>query len=59
MTQAMSNAMTPAAAPAPAPAPADDPAARLEKLKGLLEKGLISQADYDSAKAEVLKKLMG
>lgn len=61
MTQAMSNAMTPAApaAPAPAPAPADDPAARLEKLKGLLDKGLISQTDYDSAKAEVLKKLMG
>lgn len=59
MTQAMSNAMTPAAAAAPAPAPADDPAARLEKLKGLLEKGLISQTDYDSAKAEVLKKLMG
>ena len=32
---------------------------RLEKLKGLLDKGLISQTDYDAAKAEVLKKLMG
>jgi membrane protease subunit (stomatin/prohibitin family) len=29
--------------------------ARLEKLKGLLDKGLISAADYDSAKAELLK----
>ena len=46
------------AAPAPASA-ADDPALRLEKLKGLLDKGLISQADYDNAKAEVLKKLLG
>lgn len=35
------------------------PEARLEKLKGMLDKGLISQADYDSAKAEVLKKLIG
>lgn len=70
MTQAMGNAFNPAAvaqsalggqsAPPAAPAQAaDDPAARLEKLKGLLDKGLISQADYDTAKAEVLKKLMG
>lgn len=71
MTQAMGNAFNPAAvaqaaiggqaAPAAAtPATAaDDPAARLEKLKDLLDKGLISQADYDTAKAEVLKKLMG
>ncbi len=71
MTQAMGNAFNPAAvaqaaiggqatpaATTPATA-ADDPAARLEKLKGLLDKGLISQADYDTAKAEVLKKLMG
>ena len=43
----------------PASAAGDDPAVRLEKLKGLLDKGLISQADYDTAKAEVLKKLMG
>lgn len=38
---------------------ADDPAARLGQLKSLLDKGLISQADYDSAKAEILKKLVG
>ena len=35
------------------------PEARLEKLKGLLDKGLISQADFDGAKAEVLKRLVG
>jgi membrane protease subunit (stomatin/prohibitin family) len=32
---------------------------RLGKLKGLMDKGLISAADYDSAKAEMLKKLIG
>jgi membrane protease subunit (stomatin/prohibitin family) len=53
------------AAPAPAaatqaPAPAgDDPAARLAKLKELLDKGLITQADYDAGKAAVLKALTG
>ena len=37
----------------------DTPEARLEKLKGMLDKGLISQADFDSAKAEVIKRLVG
>ncbi|GGP23813.1 SPFH domain-containing protein [Silvimonas iriomotensis] len=46
----------PIAAAAPA---ADGPEARLAQLKGLLDKGLISAADYDSAKAEILKKLIG
>ena len=53
----------PAAGSAPvasAPAPtADDPEARLAKLKALLDKGLVTQADYDSAKAEIIKKLIG
>ena len=50
-----------AGAPAePAPAPASlDAEARLGQLKGLLDKGLISSAEFDSAKAEVLKKLIG
>lgn len=49
-----------AAAPAPAPAPAaDDPMARLEKMKSMLDKGLITAADYDNAKAEIMKKLIG
>ena len=41
------------------PMAADDPVARLEKLKGLLDKSLISQAEFDGAKAEVLKRLVG
>ncbi|MES2049486.1 MAG: SPFH domain-containing protein [Pseudomonadota bacterium] len=66
MTQGLVGAMaTPAAAPAAVAASA--PAApavesiedRLGKLKGLMDKGLISAADYDSAKAEMLKKLIG
>ena len=64
MAQGLTGAMAPQAAPAPvaaAPAaPAEEPIeARLEKLKGLLDKGFISAADYDSAKAELLKKLVG
>lgn len=49
----------PAAAAAPAAPVADDPAARLQKLKELLDKSLISQAEFDTAKAEILKKLVG
>jgi membrane protease subunit (stomatin/prohibitin family) len=37
----------------------DDPAARLEKLQGLLDRKLISQLEFDTAKAEILKKLIG
>lgn len=61
MMDALRPAQTPAAAAAPAaPAPAaDDPEARLAKLKALLEKGLVTPADYDAAKAEILKKLIG
>lgn len=63
MGQAMGQTMgAPAAAAAPATpaAPAEDSIeTRLEKLKGLLDKGLISAADYDSTKAELLKKLIG
>jgi len=51
------------AAPAPAEPPAAaagaDPEARLGQLKSLLEKGLISAADFESAKGEVIKKLVG
>ncbi|AOZ06083.1 SPFH domain-containing protein [Cupriavidus malaysiensis] len=67
--QAMAGGLAGAAAPAaaasataaaaPAGAPAEDPAARLQKLKELLDKSLISQAEFDAAKAEILKKLVG
>ncbi|MCL2636266.1 MAG: SPFH domain-containing protein [Betaproteobacteria bacterium] len=55
------GALAPAvAAPAvAAAASASDPGARLQQLKELLDKGLISQAEFDGAKAEVLKKLVG
>lgn len=74
MAQNMANSMpgaAPAAQPAPAPAapppapaaaaapPAESPEDRLTKLKGLLDRGLISASDYDTAKAEILKKLIG
>lgn len=65
MAQSLGGAFSPAPAPAPAPAaPAPAPAAdsiesRLGQLKGLLDKGLISAADYDASKAELLKKLIG
>jgi membrane protease subunit (stomatin/prohibitin family) len=51
----------PAAAPAApaAPGASESIEDRLAKLKGLLDKGLISQADYDGTKAELLKKLIG
>ena len=49
-----------AGTPATGAAAADmTPEARLAKLKELLDKGLIAQTDYDTAKAEVLKKLIG
>jgi membrane protease subunit (stomatin/prohibitin family) len=41
----------PVAPPAP---PADDPIAKLKKAKEMLDLGLISQADYDAAKAKAL-----
>lgn len=60
MGQALGGAIAPTVAPAAPAAPAEDSIeARLEKLKGLLDKGLISAADYDSSKAELLKKLIG
>ena len=50
---------TPVAVTATAAADAESPEARLEKLKSLLDKGLISQVDYDNAKTTVLQKLIG
>lgn len=50
-------APAPAVVPAPqaAPAPAaDDPIARLTRAKQMLDAGLITQADYDAAKAKAL-----
>jgi hypothetical protein len=59
--QAMAGAMSNAAAPnvQAASAPAADPNAKLAQLKTMLDNGLITQADYDSAKEQVLKQLLG
>ena len=45
-----------AAAPAAA-ASADDIVATLEKLHGLVDKGILTQAEFDAKKAELLQKL--
>ena len=49
--------ITPAAAPAPAVS-ADEVVATLEKLHGLVGKGILSQAEFDAKKAELLGKLV-
>jgi membrane protease subunit (stomatin/prohibitin family) len=60
MAQGLAGAQKPAATPAAeAAAGAADPEARLGQLKSLLDKGLISTGDFETAKAEVLKRLVG
>ncbi|PRC94694.1 SPFH domain-containing protein [Solimicrobium silvestre] len=61
MAQGLAAPATPSTNPsAPPVAPAEDAIeVRLEKLKGLLDKALISASDYETAKAELLKKLIG
>jgi membrane protease subunit (stomatin/prohibitin family) len=62
MAQMMTQAMGGVAQGAPSSAAAtsaESPEDRLSQLKGLLDKGLISSADFDNAKAEILKKLIG
>lgn len=52
-------ASTIAAPPAPAPAPAvpEDAQARLQQLKSMLDQGLISEADYEAKKADILARM--
>ena len=65
MGQAMASAMQPAtgAPVAPAVAPvaaavsADEIVATLEKLHGLVEKGILSKEEFEAKKVELLKKL--
>ena len=59
MGQAMASAaqgINQAAAPAGSVS-ADEVVATLEKLHGLVEKGILSQAEFDAKKSELLKKL--
>jgi membrane protease subunit (stomatin/prohibitin family) len=66
MGQAMASAMQPmaggaapvtAAPAATSTVSADEVVATLEKLHGLVEKGILSQAEFEAKKAELLKKL--
>ena len=64
MAGAMAGMMQPPTPQQPAPAQAaapatEDPQAKLSKLKTLLDNNLISAEDYEKAKAEVLKQLIG
>jgi membrane protease subunit (stomatin/prohibitin family) len=64
MAQGLAGAQKPAAAntatpPVEAAGSGPDPEARLGQLKNLLDKGLISASDFETAKAEVLKRLVG
>ena len=52
--QTLGAALQPAAVAAVS---ADDVVATLEKLHGLVQKGILSQAEFDAKKAELLKKL--
>ena len=62
MGQNISQAMQPAAAPAVAAAvasvSADEVVATIEKLHGLVEKGILTTAEFEAKKAELLKKLV-
>ena len=56
--QQVGNAMNPNPPQNPAPQPsADDPMAKLQKLKQLLEMGLISSSDFETKKQEILSSL--
>ena len=57
--QVMATNMNAAPSAAPQAAGNNDPQARLAQLKALLDQGLITAEDYEKAKAEVLKQLIG
>lgn len=59
MGQAIQQSLATPVTPPLAADAADSPQAKLVQLKGLLDAGLITQADYDTAKADILKKLVG
>ena len=55
--QQFAQAMNTPAGAAPAPATQEDPFALLEKLGSLLQKGYITQEEFDAKKAEILKRI--
>jgi membrane protease subunit (stomatin/prohibitin family) len=59
VAQSMAQALNPQAAALPAaPVSADDVVATLEKLHGLMEKGILSKEEFEAKKAELMKKLV-
>jgi membrane protease subunit (stomatin/prohibitin family) len=54
---AMNNAAPTAAASGGAPAAESDPVAMIERLGGLLQKGILTQAEFDAKKAELLAQI--
>ncbi len=57
VAQSLGQALTPNAATAAPPVNADEIMATLEKLHGLMTKGILSSAEFEAKKAELLKKL--
>ena len=58
MTQGLANAATTAPQVQPVAAqPAEDPIQLLEKLGGLLAKGILTQQEFDTKKAELLSRI--
>jgi membrane protease subunit (stomatin/prohibitin family) len=66
MAGAMAQSMTPPATPATTPAPAaaatpapsvDEIVANIEKLHALVGKGILTQAEFEAKKAELMKKI--
>ena len=55
--RATASAAPAAAAATVAAISADEVVATLEKLHGLVEKGILSQSEFDAKKAELLRKL--
>lgn len=45
------------AAPAQAPAASEDPTQKLKQLQEMLDSGLITEADYEAKKAEILSRM--
>ena len=54
---AVAPAAAPAAPAAAAPAAAEDPFALLERLHGLVAKGILTQQEFDAKKAEILQRM--
>jgi uncharacterized membrane protein YraQ (UPF0718 family) len=54
---ATAPAPEPVAAPQASPVATEDTQTKLQQLKALLDQGLISEADYEAKKADILSKM--